>query len=57
VLNPLAMSGIGSMLQINGREIFQKERVDKDHQENRQRISRGVQVTEDFGWKPKKLLQ
>jgi hypothetical protein len=31
----LAFFGAGSMLQINGREIFQKERVDKGYQENR----------------------
>jgi hypothetical protein len=29
VWNPLVFCEIGSMLQINGREIFQKERVDK----------------------------
>ncbi len=28
--NPLAFFEIGSMLQINGREIFQRERVDKE---------------------------
>jgi hypothetical protein len=30
VWNPLAFFEIGSMLQINGREIFQRERVDKE---------------------------
>src|SRR5215467_1221016 len=30
LLTPLAFSEIASMLQINGREIFQKERVDKE---------------------------
>jgi hypothetical protein len=29
LFNPLAICQIASMLQINGREIFQKERVDK----------------------------
>src|SRR5271170_5354608 len=52
--NPLACSEIASMLQINGRAIFQKERVDKGYRENRRRDSRGVQ---DAGCQPRKLLQ
>jgi hypothetical protein len=40
---PVAFSAIESMLRINGREIFQQERVDKGYRENRQRISRSVQ--------------
>jgi hypothetical protein len=47
---PVAFFTIRSMLQINGRAIFQKERVDKGHQENRQRLSRSVQETGSFGW-------
>jgi hypothetical protein len=48
--NPLAFFEIGSMLQINGREIFQRERVDKELSENRKRGSRSVRATGGFGW-------
>ncbi len=34
-----------SILRINGGEIFQQERVDEGHQENRQRGSRSTQET------------
>jgi hypothetical protein len=34
------------MIQINGGEIFQKERVDKGYRENRQRDSARIQVPE-----------
>ncbi len=37
---------IESILQVNGREIFQQERVDKGHRENRQRGSRSAQETD-----------
>jgi hypothetical protein len=36
---------ITSILRINGGEIFQQERVDKVHQENRRRDSRSTQET------------
>jgi hypothetical protein len=48
--NPLAFFEIGSMLQINGREIFQRERVDKELSENRKRDSRSSRETGGFGW-------
>jgi len=50
LLNPLAKSEMGSMLQINGRAIFQRKRVETGHQENRQRLSRGGRETGSFGW-------
>jgi len=41
---------ITSIFQLNGGEIFQQERADKGHQENRQRDSRSIQETGSFGW-------
>jgi hypothetical protein len=45
------------MLQINGREIFQKERVDKGYRENRRRDSRGIRDAGCHRMEPSKLLQ
>jgi hypothetical protein len=44
--DPLAFFRAASMIQINGGEIFQKERADKGYRENRQRDSARIQVPE-----------
>jgi hypothetical protein len=48
VINPLAFCEIPSNILFNGREIFQKERVDKGHQEDRQRNSTSIRETESL---------
>ena len=50
-------SRIASILRINGGEIFQQERVDRGHNENRQRDSQSKQETGCFWMEPGKLSQ
>jgi hypothetical protein len=48
--------GITSILRIDGGEIFQQERVDRGHQENRQRDSQSTQETGCLWMEQRKLL-